>query len=237
MNRGRRSSRGPFGRVAGSRAGFVLAGGLVGGGGRPVAAGESDVPEGYGPADLIRFFMEDVRTVVERDPSIRTFAEALLHPALPALCVHRVAHLFHGRGSRLTARALMTCARVLTGTEIHPGATLGRRLFIDHGAAVVIGETAVVGDDVTIYHQVTLGAVGWRRDNRRLPGERRHPVVGSGCVLGAGAMVLGPVSVGDRAVVGALAVVLTDVPADTHVPAGRVPQSSHGALPKMAWMP
>jgi serine O-acetyltransferase len=107
----------------------------------------------------------------------------------------------------------MLLARRATGVEIHPGARLGRRVFIDHGAAVVIGETAVVGDNVTLYHQVTLGAVGWWQDNRRAAGERRHPVVGSGVVLGANATVLGPVTIGDDAVVGAQALVIKDVPA------------------------
>ncbi|WP_420709958.1 serine O-acetyltransferase EpsC [Streptomyces sp. NRRL S-340] len=237
MNRQRRSGPDPSRHDTGARAGMVLATGREAGRGRPDPAAEPDRPKRYGPADLIRLLAEDVRTIVERDPSVRTVAEALLHPALPALGVHRVAHLLHGRGARLTARALMTCARALTGTEIHPGATLGRRVLIDHGAAVVIGETAVVGDDVTIYHQVTLGAVGWWRDNRRLPGERRHPVIGSGAVLGAGATVLGPVDIGDRAVIGAQALVLTDVPADTHVVAEKAVRKAHGALPEIAWMP
>ncbi|MGW5258468.1 serine O-acetyltransferase EpsC [Streptomyces sp. NPDC004012] len=237
MNWPRRSDRDPARHDADSQEGYVLATRLMAERRRPDPTRKPDLPEPYAPADLIRLFTEDIRTVIERDPSIQTFAEALLHPALPALCVHRVAHLLHKRGARLTARALMLCARALTGTEIHPGATLGRRVLIDHGAAVVIGETAVVGDDVTIYHQVTLGAVGWWRDNRRLPGERRHPAIGSGSVLGAGATVLGPVDIGDRAVIGAQALVLTDVPADTHVVTAKAPPKSHEALPKMAWMP
>jgi serine O-acetyltransferase len=237
MNRRRRSSRDRSRHDAGSQAGRVLSTRLVAERGRPDPAQKPDLPKPYAPADLIPLFAEDIRTIVERDPSIQTSAEALLHPALPALCVHRVAHLLHKRGARLTARALMICARALTGTEIHPGATVGRRVLIDHGAAVVIGETAVVGDDVTIYHQVTLGAVGWWRDNRRLPGERRHPVIGSGSVLGAGSTVLGPVVVGDRAVIGAQALVLTDVPADTHVAAAKAPPKSYAALPRTAWMP
>jgi serine O-acetyltransferase len=110
----------------------------------------------------------------------------------------------------------MLLVRAVTGAEIHPGAVLGRRVFVDHGSAVVIGETAVVGNDTTIYHQVTLGAVGWWRDNRRTTGERRHPVVGARVVLGAGATVLGPVVVGDDAVVGAQALVVEDVPAGVH---------------------
>ncbi len=155
---------------------------------------------------------EDLRTVVERDPSIRTSAEALLHPALPALWAHRLAHALHRRGLRLPARTLMLLARAVTGVEIHPGAVLGRRVFIDHGASVVIGETAVVGDDVTIYHQVTLGAVGWWQDNLRAQGARRHPVIHNGVVLGANATVLGPVTVGAGAIVGAQALVVKDVP-------------------------
>jgi serine O-acetyltransferase len=162
---------------------------------------------------VLRLLREDLRTVVERDPSVRSRAEALLHPALPAVWTHRFAHALHRRGRRLPARLLMLIARAVTGVEIHPGAVLGRRVFVDHGGAVVIGETAVVGDDVTIYHQVTLGAVGWWHDNRRPEGERRHPVVGNGVVLGTGATVLGPVTIGDRALIGAKALVTTDLPA------------------------
>ncbi len=162
---------------------------------------------------MLRTLGEDLRTVVERDPSVRTYGEALLHPALPAVWAHRVAHRWHRRGWRVPARLLMLVGRAVTGVEIHPGAVLGRRVFIDHGAAVVIGETALIGDDVTIYHQVTLGAIGWWHDNRRPEGERRHPVVGDGVVLGAGATVLGPVTIGTGAVIGALALVIKDVPA------------------------
>ncbi|MGX1541279.1 serine O-acetyltransferase EpsC [Streptomyces adustus] len=161
---------------------------------------------------------EDLSVIVERDPSIRTRAEALLHPALPALWTHRLAHALYTRGHRQLARILAYLARAVTGgIEIHPGATLGRRVFIDHGAAVVIGETARVGEDVTIFHQVTLGAVGWWRDERRDPGARRHPVVGDRVVLGTNAIVLGPVTVGDDALVGAGSLVLGDVPPGARV--------------------
>jgi serine O-acetyltransferase len=155
---------------------------------------------------------EDLATVVARDPSVRGRGEALLHPSLPALWGHRLAHALAGRGHRVAARLVATGARAVTGIEIHPGARLGRRVFIDHGTGVVIGETARVGDDVTIFHQVTLGAVGWWRDRDREPGERRHPSVGDRVVLGAGATVLGPVTVGADALVGAGALVLADVP-------------------------
>lgn len=163
--------------------------------------------------------------IVARDPSVRTRAEALLHPALPALWTHRVAHALYTRGHRQLARLLAYVARSVTGgIEIHPGARLGRRVFIDHGAAVVIGETAEVGDDVTIFHQVTLGSVGWWRDGRRAAGARRHPVVGDRVVLGTNAIVLGPVTVGDDALVGAGSLVLGDVPPGARVmaPLGEV---------------
>jgi serine O-acetyltransferase len=160
---------------------------------------------------------EDLRVVVERDPSMRSRWEALWHPALPAVWIHRIAHLLHLRGLRITARLLMNIARRATCVEIHPGATLGRRVFIDHGAAVVIGETAVVGDDVTIFHQVTLGAMGWWSDNALPDGARRHPVVGQGVVLGTNATVLGAITIGDHAVIGAQALVTRDVPAGARV--------------------
>ncbi|WP_328457255.1 serine acetyltransferase [Streptomyces sp. NBC_00386] len=161
---------------------------------------------------------EDLSVIVARDPSVHTRAEALLHPALPALWTHRLASVLYARRHRQLARLLAYLARAVTGgIEIHPGARLGRRVFIDHGAAVVIGETAEVGDDVTIFHQVTLGAVGWWRDGRREPGARRHPVVGDRVVLGTNAIVLGPVTVGDDALIGAGSLVLRDVPSGARV--------------------
>ncbi|MGW0908748.1 serine O-acetyltransferase EpsC [Streptomyces sp. NPDC002853] len=169
---------------------------------------------------------QDLAMIVDRDPSIHTPAEALLHPALPALWAHRAAHVLYTRGHRQLARSLAYLARAVTGgIEIHPGARLGRRVFIDHGAAVVIGETAEIGDDVTIFHQVTLGAIGWWRDERRAPGARRHPVVGDRVVLGTNAIVLGPVTVGADALIGAGSLVLGDVPPRARVtapPAGVV---------------
>lgn len=151
-------------------------------------------------------FREDLRTARERDPAARSTPELVLaYPGLHAVWLHRLAHrLWRHRSGRLAARLVSHVGRWLTGIEIHPGATIGRRLFIDHGMGVVIGETAVVGDDVLIYHGVTLGS-------RSTVKGRRHPVVGDGVVIGAGARVLGPVVVGAGARIGANSVVVHDV--------------------------
>jgi serine O-acetyltransferase len=164
-----------------------------------------------GARGVLREAREDLKTVLDRDPSMSSRSEAVLHPSLPALWAHRIAHRLYLRGLRILPRLIANIARFATGIEIHPGARLGRRLFIDHGSGVVIGETAEIGDDVTLYHQVTLGAVGWRVDNLRPPGARRHPRVGDRVVIGASATLLGPLVVGDDAVIGAHALVLRDV--------------------------
>lgn len=151
---------------------------------------------------------EDIDAAIVRDPAAGSRLEtALTSPGLQAIWVHRVAHSMWERGGRwrLPARLTAQTARTLTGVEIHPGATIGRRFFIDHGMGVVIGETAEVGDDVMIYHGVTLGG-------RSLAREKRHPTVGDGVVIGAGARVLGPIWIGDEAQIGANAVVVRDVP-------------------------
>ncbi|MEU5090322.1 serine O-acetyltransferase EpsC [Streptomyces sp. NPDC021356] len=170
---------------------------------------------------LLRTLGEDLDVVVARDPSLSGRLEALGHTGLSAVWTHRVAHRLYRRRLRTAARFLARIARRRTGVEIHPGAVLGRRVFIDHGASVVIGQTAVVGDDVTIYQQVTLGAVGWWTDNHRPPGARRHPVVGDGVILGANATVLGPVTIGDHALIGAMATVTEDLPPGARVYAPR----------------
>ncbi|MEV7544629.1 serine O-acetyltransferase EpsC [Streptomyces sp. NPDC089915] len=181
---------------------------------------------------LLAIMKEDLDVVVAQDPSMRNRREALLHAALPALWAHRVAHRLHRRGMRMTAGIIAWQARRKTSVEIHPGAVLGRRVFIDHGAAVVIGETAVIGDDVTIYHQVTLGAVGWWSDNKRPVGERRHPVVGHHVVLGTNATVLGPVTIGEHAVIGAQALVNKDVPPGARVLAATAVIKAVGEQPQ-----
>ncbi|WP_123380911.1 serine O-acetyltransferase [Pseudokineococcus lusitanus] len=150
---------------------------------------------------------EDLDTAARRDPAARSRAELVLaYPGLHAVWVHRFSHRLWRRGGRLPARVVSHLARAATGVEIHPGATIGRRFFVDHGMGVVIGETAVVGDDVMMYHGVTLGG-------RSLQGGKRHPTVGDGVTFGAGARVLGAVSIGAGAQVGANAVVVRDVPA------------------------
>ncbi|WP_460799569.1 serine O-acetyltransferase EpsC [Microbacterium sp. GXF0217] len=152
---------------------------------------------------------EDVASARLRDPAARSGLEiALLYPGLHAIWAHRVSHALWTRGLRFPARLGSQLSRWFTGVEIHPAARIGRRFFIDHGMGVVIGETAEIGDDVMLYHGVTLG--GRTRD-----AGKRHPTLGDGVAIGAGAKVLGPITIGDRSVVGANAVVTRDAPADS----------------------
>jgi serine O-acetyltransferase len=149
---------------------------------------------------------EDIACVFDRDPAARSAWEVLTcYPGVHALLVHRPAHWFWRHGLRWFARWLSHWGRWFTGIEIHPGATIGRRVFIDHGMGVVVGETAEIGDDCTLYHGVTLGGTSWNKG-------KRHPTLGRGVVIGAGAKVLGPILVGDGAKVGSNAVVVRDVP-------------------------
>ncbi|BDV30150.1 serine O-acetyltransferase EpsC [Microbacterium terricola] len=152
---------------------------------------------------------EDLAAAKLRDPAARSAVEiALLYPGLHAIWAHRCTHWLWTHRLRLLARAGSQLSRWLTGVEIHPGAVIGRRFFIDHGMGVVIGETAEVGDDVMLYHGVTLG--GRTRD-----GGKRHPTIGDGVAIGAGAKVLGPITIGAGSVIGANAVVTKDAPADS----------------------
>ncbi|MBI1964791.1 MAG: serine O-acetyltransferase [Betaproteobacteria bacterium] len=149
---------------------------------------------------------EEIAVVFERDPAARTSWEVITcYPGFHALLGHRLAHcLWHARLKWL-ARLVSHVSRWLTGIEIHPGATIGRRFFIDHGMGVVIGETAEIGDDCTLYHGVTLGGTSWNKG-------KRHPTLGKGVVVGAGAKILGPIVVGDGARIGSNAVVVKEVP-------------------------
>jgi len=154
---------------------------------------------------------EDIASVFDRDPAARTTWEVLTcYPGLHALYIHKLARWFWGHGLRWLGRATSHFGRTVTGIEIHPGATIGKRVFIDHGMGVVIGETAEIGDDVTMYHGVTLGGTSWNKG-------KRHPTLGKGVVIGAGAKILGPITVGERAKIGSNAVVVKDVPAGATV--------------------
>jgi len=149
---------------------------------------------------------EDINCVFERDPAARSVWEVITcYPGFHALQLHRVNHGLWRMGLRWLARLGSHITRFLTGIEIHPGATIGRRVFIDHGMGVVIGETAEIGDDCTLYHGVTLGGVSWNKG-------KRHPTLGKGVVVGAGAKILGPFTVGDGAKVGSNSVVVKSVP-------------------------
>jgi len=154
---------------------------------------------------------EDIQCVFERDPAARGVWEVLTcYPGFHALQLHRISHALWGMGLRWFARFVSHWIRFLTGIEIHPGATIGRRVFIDHGMGVVIGETAEIGDDCTLYHGVTLGGVSWNKG-------KRHPTLGKNVVVGAGAKILGPFTVGDNAKIGSNSVVVKAVPADATV--------------------
>src|SRR3972149_6811614 len=150
---------------------------------------------------------QEIAVVFERDPAARNTWEVITcYPGFHALLVHRFAHWLWRARLRWLARLTSHVGRFLTGIEIHPGASIGRRFFIDHGMGVVIGETAEIGDDVTLYHGVTLGGTSWKEG-------KRHPTLGNGVVVGAGAKILGPITIGDGAKVGSNAVVVKDVPA------------------------
>jgi serine O-acetyltransferase len=149
---------------------------------------------------------EEICVVFDRDPAARSTWEVITcYPGFHALLFHRLSHCLWGWNLKWLARFMSHIARWLTGIEIHPGATIGRRFFIDHGMGVVIGETALIGDDCTLYHGVTLGGTSWNKG-------KRHPTLGDGVVVGAGAKILGPITVGRRAKIGSNAVVVKDVP-------------------------
>jgi len=160
---------------------------------------------------MLKNLREYLTSVFQRDPAARSVFELLtVYPGVHALAFHRLSHRLWSWRLRWLARLLAQVARWLTGIEIHPGAKIGRRFFIDHGMGVVIGETAEIGDDCTLYHGVTLGGTTWRK-------EKRHPTLGNNVVVGAGAKILGPITVGDNARIGSNSVVVKDVPAGATV--------------------
>lgn len=178
-------------------------------------------------------FREDIRTVFDRDPAARSWIEVLLcYPGLHALWAHRLAHFLWTHRLRLLGRIVSHLSRFATGIEIHPGAKIGRRFFIDHGMGVVIGETAEIGDDCLLYQGVVLGGT-------TLEKKKRHPTLGNNVVVGSAAILLGPITLGDGARVGANSVVVKSVPPGTTVvgvpahPVGSEPAAplEHGKLP------
>jgi serine O-acetyltransferase len=160
---------------------------------------------------MLDAFRDDIRAAKERDPAVpSTLQVVFAYPGVHAIWGHRVSHWLWGRGAKVAARMLGELTRILTGVDIHPGATLGTGLFIDHATGVVIGETAEVGDDVTIYHGVTLGGSG--KDSGK-----RHPTIGDRVTIGAGAKILGAIKIGDDSRIGANAVVVKEVPSSAVV--------------------
>lgn len=154
---------------------------------------------------------EDIQCIFDRDPAARnTFEILTTYPGVWAIITHRASHALSNTGLKWLARLLSNVVRLLTGIEIHPGAKIGRRFFIDHGMGVVIGETAEIGDDCTLYQGVTLGGTSWDKG-------KRHPTLGNNVVIGAGAKVLGPFTIGEGARIGSNAVVLREVPAGATV--------------------
>ncbi len=166
-----------------------------------------------------RFRWPDAIDVIfEKDPAARNIFEVLMYQGLHALALHRIAHALYRAHIPVIPRLISQIGRLVTGgIEIHPGAKIGKRFFIDHGSGVVIGETAEIGDNVMLYHQVTLGATGWWKNtgpNRRV---KRHPTIEDNVTIGSGAFILGPVTIGRNSKIGAMALVLEDVPPDSVV--------------------
>lgn len=160
---------------------------------------------------LLDEIKDDIKAARRRDPAARSDLEVVLtYPGFHARQLHRLAHTLHRRGLRLPARLISNVSRSLTGIEIHPGARIGKRFFIDHGMGVVIGETTVIGDDCHLFQGVTLGGTSTRRT-------KRHPTLGNNVVVGAGAKIIGAVTIGDNAKIGAGSVVVTNVPANATV--------------------
>jgi len=183
---------------------------------------------------VLQTLKDDFKAVFERDPAVRSIAEIIFcYPGFHAMLFHRLAHALWQRKFYFFGRLTSHFGRLLTGIEIHPGARIGRGFFIDHGMGVVIGETAEIGNNCTLYHGVTLGGTSWAK-------EKRHPTLGDNVVIGSGAKVLGPFTVGDNSKIGSNSVVVKEVPADSTVVGvpGRIVMSGgqkgdleHGQLP------
>ncbi len=163
---------------------------------------------------IFKTLWEDIDSFKERDPAARSTLEIMLcYPGFHALMVYRLSNWLWKLNLRLLARFISYLGRIVTAIEIHPAAQIGRRFFIDHGTGVVVGETSIIGDDVTLYHSVTLGGISPSVDSDKQVGQKRHPTVMDGAIIGSGAAVLGPITIGKGARVGANSVVTKDVPA------------------------
>ena len=157
-----------------------------------------------------------IKSIKKRDPAAKsTLSIILTYPGVKAVFFHQIANFFHLAGFDLIARIISQTSRFFTGIEIHPGAKIGKNLFIDHGMGVVIGETSEIGNDVTIYHAVTLGGISPSIDSERQRHEKRHPTIGNDVVIGSGAQIIGPVKVGSGSRIAANAVVVNNVPEDS----------------------
>ena len=155
---------------------------------------------------LIKCLYEDAKNIYNKDPACRSIIEAiLLYPGFHAILFHRIAHFIYSKNLFFLARLISQISRHITGIEIHPGAEIGKRLFIDHGMGIVIGETTTIGNDCTIFHNVTLGGTGKDKN-------KRHPDLGNDVIVGTGAKILGPIKIGNNVKIGANSVVLKDVP-------------------------
>lgn len=159
---------------------------------------------------------DTLRTAYNKDPALKGVKslEVLLYQGVHAIWMHRIAHLLYRIKIPFIPRLISQISRLITGIEIHPGAKIGKRFFIDHGAGIVIGETSEIGDDVMMYHGVTLGGHGWWTDKK---GAKRHPTIGNNVVLGVGCKVLGPIKVGDNSKIGVGAIVIKDVPPNSTI--------------------
>ncbi len=174
---------------------------------------------------------ETIRTAYKKDPALRGatgYLQVALYPGVQAIWAHKISHALYKAGIPLLPVAISHFARVFTCVEIHPGAKIGRRFFIDHGIGVVIGETAEIGDDVMLYHGVTLGGRGYWHDQK---GQKRHPTLENGVVVGVGATILGAVEIGEGSVIGAGATILRNVPKKTNVSAGSVWRGEDKGVP------
>ena len=173
-----------------------------------------------------------IKSIKKRDPAAKsTLSIILTYPGVKAVFFHQIANFFHLAGFDLIARIISQTSRFFTGIEIHPGAKIGKNLFIDHGMGVVIGETSEIGNDVTIYHAVTLGGISPSIDSERQRHEKRHPTIGNDVVIGSGAQIIGPVKVGSGSRIAANAVVVNNVPEDSTmvgVPAKAIKTGNRG---------